>query len=148
MRRKKTTQPEVETDPRFPSGKWTGFWMQELYLGRQWMSLTLTFVNGQVRGEGCDCIGDFTMSGAYDLKTGLCRIVKTYRGAHSVEYEGRNEDDGMWIWGMWHIRRVDRGGFHLWPAGERDPTGRTLKEQKEQPSPRVRLAPLEPVGLS
>jgi hypothetical protein len=134
--KRRPAQPEkieVETDPRFPSGRWTGFWLQRHFLGRQWMSLNLMFCDGIVRGEGTDRVGDFTMAGTYDLKTGGCRLVKAYVGAHSLDYQGRNEGDGQWIWGVWQMRMFDRGGFHLWPAGEDDPTGKTLKEEKELP---------------
>ena len=146
-RRRRPPAEEVETDPRFPSGKWTGFWLQRHYTGRQWMSLRLTFQSGAVRGSGSDRIGDFAMAGTYDLKTGKCSIEKTYRGAHRVSYEGRNEGDGLWIWGLWTIPSLDRGGFHLWPAGEDDPTGRRLRAEREAPADRARpLVRLEPVG--
>jgi len=43
--------PTVETDPRFPSGPWVGFWIQS-GLGKQPMSLSLAFINGRVAGSG------------------------------------------------------------------------------------------------
>jgi hypothetical protein len=125
---------ELETDPRFPSGRWTGFWLQRFYVGRQYMSLNLTFAGGIVRGGGFDRVGEFTMAGSYDLRTGNCTLVKTYVGAHALTYEGRNEGDGQWIWGVWRMT-IDRGGFHIWPAGEDDPTGRKLREQSKLPAP-------------
>ena len=130
------SQPEVEveTDPRFPSGKWTGFWLQRIYLGRQYMSLNLTFAGGVVRGDGFDRIGEFTIAGTYDLRTGNCTLTKVYVGAHALAYEGRNEGDGQWIWGVWRML-IDRGGFHIWPEGEDDPTGRKLHEERELPAP-------------
>ena len=139
-----TSPKDVETDPRFPSGEWTGFWLQRAYAGRQWMRLFLTFKDGLIRGGGSDRVGDFDMRGTYDLATGNCSIAKSYHDAHLVEYEGRNEGDGQWIWGLWRIRPTDQGGFHLWPAGEDDPTMRRLKEQKdvELERPRVKLAPI------
>ena len=33
----------LETDPRFPSGPWTGFFLQKLLPGRHVMELRLTF---------------------------------------------------------------------------------------------------------
>jgi hypothetical protein len=143
--RTRKQRAQVETDPRFPSGKWVGFWLQQHFVGRQYMNLQLTFANGVVRGGGADRVGDFTMSGNYDLKNGDCSLVKCYDGAHSVVYEGRNEGDGLWIWGLWNIRNFDRGGFHLWPEGEDDPTGRKLKEVKDVPADEKRVR-LEPVG--
>ena len=125
----------METDPRFPSGKWTGFWLQRFFTGRQYMSLDLAFAGGVVRGEGVDRIGEFSIAGTYDLRTGSVRLTKAYAGAHSLAYEGRNENDGKWIWGLWRLRAADRGGFHLWPAGEADPTGPTLGAEKELPEP-------------
>ncbi|MFI5379424.1 MAG: hypothetical protein ACHRHE_09005, partial [Tepidisphaerales bacterium] len=73
MRKKdKDETPEaLETDERFPSGEWTGFWMQRsIYRGeRSWMELQLTFAGGNVRGEGRDRLGEFTILGRYDLKS-------------------------------------------------------------------------------
>ena len=37
-------QPAVETDPRFLSGPWTGFWLQTGW-GKQKMSLSLAFLH-------------------------------------------------------------------------------------------------------
>lgn len=141
--RRKTRQGPVETDPRFPSGRWTGFWIQRL-TGRGHMGLVLRFGEGIVQGEGSDLVGDFAMSGTYDLKTGKVSLLKTYHGAHSVRYEGQNEGDGLWIWGLWHIG-IDRGGFHIWPEGEEDPTRRRLRAEKQTPVEKrqVRLVPEE-----
>jgi hypothetical protein len=126
-----------ESDDRFPSGPWVGFWIQKPVLGRQWMqNLWLRFVDGKVTGGGSDCIGAFVFDGHYDLKTGNCDLVKTYLGAHKVLYQGRNENDGLWLWGTWNIRHNDRGGFHLWPKGELDPTQRRLKQSKPIPKKR------------
>ncbi|MFT3787455.1 MAG: hypothetical protein QM770_15020 [Tepidisphaeraceae bacterium] len=123
----------TETDPRFPTGKWTGFWLQKGMPGRQVMALDIRFVNGRVKGTGHDLIGDFDFSGSYDLTDGSVLVVKQYLGAHKVTYEGRNEGDGQWIWGLWTIGSRDRGGFHLWPASEDDPTQRSLRCAKSGP---------------
>jgi hypothetical protein len=139
-------QLEVETDPRFPSGKWTGFWLQRLMLGRQYMSLNLTFADNRLTGEGTDCVGDFVMDGQYNLANGQCTLFKSYIGAHGVLYEGRNEDDGLWIWGLWHIGNFDQGGFHIWPVGEDDPSGRKLHEQRDLPQKQSRKK-LVPAGI-
>jgi len=139
MSRTTPAKIELETDPRFPSGKWTGFWLQRFFIGRQYMSLNLTFTQGVVRGEGIDRIGEFTITGHYDLKTGKCTLTKAYVGAHSLTYEGRNENDAQWIWGIWHHLTLDRGGFHLWPHGEEDPTGRTLRAEQVLPAPKARM---------
>jgi hypothetical protein len=121
----------AETDERFPSGPWTGFWLQRSINGRQWMTgLWLKFANGKVEGGGSDWVGDFTFSGAYELEGGTCRLVKQYVGEHVVNYEGHNDGDGQWLWGVWTMT-FDRGGFHMWPAGEQDPTMRKLEAEKE-----------------
>lgn len=135
---------QLETDPRFPSGKWVGFWLQRIYAGRQHMSLLLTFAQGKVIGTGVDCVGDFALSGIYDLESGKVSILKSYDGAHQVEYDGQNDGDGLWIWGTWRIGAFDRGGFHLWPDGEEDPTQRRRRAQKSEPvkKPRGKLAPV------
>ncbi len=99
------------------------------------MSLALTFVEGRVTGSGSDMVGRFDFSGSYDLKTGRVVLTKQYEGAHRVAYEGANQNDGMWMWGVWSIRS-DRGGWHLWPQGEDDPTLRRLKVEKKLPKPR------------
>ena len=38
----KTPPLDVETDPRFPSGPWIGFFLQKLVPGRHQMELRLT----------------------------------------------------------------------------------------------------------
>ena len=124
-------KPAVETDPRFPSGPWIGFWIQQR-LGKQPMSLSLQFVEGRVAGSGRDIIGRFDFSGIYDLKSGRVIMTKQYEGRHRVQYDGANQGDGMWLWGVWNIRSA-RGGFHLWPEGEDDPTQRRLEAEKELP---------------
>lgn len=125
--------PANETDPRFPSGGWTGFWLQRHYTGRQYMRLHLAFAGGRLAGAGSDVIGDFAIAGTYDLKTGGCKFIKSYTGQHSVEYEGCNQNDGMWVWGLWRIRTLDSGGFHIWPVGEEDPTTKRLRSEADLP---------------
>jgi hypothetical protein len=135
--------PAVENDPRFLSGPWVGFWIQHR-LGKQRMSLSLAFVAGRVTGNGRDIVGRFAFDGTYDLKTGRVVMTKQYERAHRVDYDGTNQGDGMWLWGVWNIRTV-RGGFHLWPEGEDDPTQGRLKAEKELQKPR-RLKRGELVG--
>jgi hypothetical protein len=105
--------PAYETDPRFPSGAWTGFYLQKERPGRQWMELDLNFVNGQIRGEGRDPIGNFIVRGLYTLEDGKCHWSKRYVGRHDVAYQGFNEGKG--IWGTWEIPPYWKGGFHIWP---------------------------------
>jgi len=116
---------DAETDPRFPSGPWKGFFLDKRLSERRWMELDLVFKQGRVVGRGRDFVGKFVFSGAYDLKAGKCRFKKGYIGLHSVNYDGYNEGRG--VWGVWCIPSDDlKGGFHIWPKGMSDPSGSTL----------------------
>lgn len=125
----------LETDERFPSGPWVGFWLQKPLTGRQWMrDLWLEFVDGKIAGGGRDWVGPFHCRGSYDLKSGGVTIYKDYVDAHTVEYRGQNQNDGQWLWGVWHLPSIgERGGFHLWPKGAKDPTQHELKAEAEPP---------------
>jgi hypothetical protein len=114
-----------ETDPRFPSGPWIGFWVYQTK-DRNYMKCGLTFGGGEVMGAGVDVIGQFSMSGKYDLLTGRCVLTKQYEGAHCVHYYGAC-DDPFWLWGTWQLPSA-RGGFHIWPEGLADPLGMGLRE--------------------
>ncbi len=106
-------ETDLETDDRFPSGPWIGFYIQWGQRGRQ--DLNLTFREGVIGGVGRDAAGDFGVRGTYDVESGRCGLVKTYP-THRVEYDGNAEGNG--IWGTWRIRGVgydDTGGFHIWP---------------------------------
>jgi hypothetical protein len=126
-------RPSTETDPRFPSGPWTGFWLQRAMPGKHRMRLSLTFVDGRITGAGEDLVGKFSFSGSYDLKTGRCDMIKQYDGAHRLIYEGTNEGERMWLWGIWKMPH-DQGGFHLWPEGEEDPTEPRMKAEADLPA--------------
>jgi hypothetical protein len=127
---------DLETDPRFPSGPWTGFFLQKLIPGRHRMELHLTFRQGQIQGEGRDWVGQFILRGRYDLKDGKCYWTKRYLAKHDVFYQGFNEGKG--IWGTWEIPPMlgspaQRGGFHIWPEGMADPSQPQLTEQADPP---------------
>jgi hypothetical protein len=131
-------QGAVETDPRFPSGPWTGFFLQKLIPGRNLMELFLTFRQGNMTGEGRDLVGEFIIRGQYDLADGKCHFTKRYLSKHDVFYQGFNEGRG--IWGTWEIPgggafASQRGGFHIWPEGMLDPTQSHLTEEAELPVP-------------
>jgi hypothetical protein len=126
----------VETDPRFPSGPWTGFFLQRALPGRHKMELRLTFHDGVMEGEGRDWVGSFLIRGRYSIADGRCHWTKRYLGKHDVFYKGFNEGKG--IWGTWEIPPVtipgfQNGGFHIWPEGQPDPTGSHLTEAAEVP---------------
>lgn len=125
-------EPPVETDDRFPTGPWTGFFLQRLRPGRNWMELILTFRQGLIRGEGRDFVGEFLIRGRYNTEDGKCWWSKRYLGKHDVSYQGFNEGKG--IWGLWTMDEPpDRGGFHIWPVGLGDPTQRKLAAEAEVP---------------
>jgi len=133
-----TTNPlSLETDPRFPSGNWTGFFLQPAIPGRHLMELQLTFSHGSLTGTGRDWVGQFLIRGRYELEGGTCYWTKKYLGKHDVFYKGFNEGKG--IWGTWEIPPeqnlgvVARGGFHIWPEGMPDPTQPRLVEQADLP---------------
>jgi hypothetical protein len=140
----------LETDPRFPSGKWTGFFLQAQIPGRHAMELHLTFRHGQIQGEGRDWVGKFIIAGRYDLSEGKCHWTKRYLGRHDVFYGGFNEGKG--IWGMWEIPPEQndgqrwRGGFHIWPEGMPNPSGSTLEEEADLPIHLDEATELEPIG--
>lgn len=124
----------VETDPRFPSGRWLGFWLDARLPGRHQMELDLTFRDGVLTGDGRDIVGEFLFNGQYELEEGHCNWIKQYVGQHSVGYRGFNEGKG--IWGTWEIRFQSlhvTGGFHIWPEGMADPTQTDLKEEADAP---------------
>jgi hypothetical protein len=72
--------PAVETDPRFPSGEWKGFWLQRGLSGRQWMTLALEFRAGHLAGEGRDSVGEFFLRGDYSLDTGIAPLPRRTPG--------------------------------------------------------------------
>jgi hypothetical protein len=128
---------DQETDPRFPSGPWTGFFLQPQIPGRHQMELRLTFHKGNVTGQGRDWVGEFLIRGRYSIADGKCHWTKRYLGKHDVFYEGYNEGKG--IWGLWNIAPEHnmgvglRGGFHIWPDGMADPTQPELYEEADLP---------------
>jgi hypothetical protein len=123
---------DAETDPRFPSGEWKGFFLDKRLSERRWMELDLVFRQGRVAGRGRDFVGRFVFSGAYDLKLGKCRFKKSYIGLHSVNYDGYNEGRG--VWGVWTIPTDNlQGGFHIWPRQMPDPSGSNLDTYTDVP---------------
>jgi hypothetical protein len=142
---------DLETDPRFPSGPWTGFFLQKAVPGRHRMELGLTFRNGELTGEGRDWVGQFIVRGRYSTADGKCHWTKRYLSKHDVFYQGFNEGKG--IWGVWEIPteanpEFQRGGFHIWPEGMPDPTGSRLTEEADLPLVIVEepAQDVEPVG--
>jgi len=140
--------PNVETDERFPSGPWTGFFIQpNVFQGRCYMTLHLSFAEEKIQGGGIDIVGQFSMKGRYDLESGECWMTKIYKVGHDVFYRGYNEE-GKGIWGLWELGEGiwrASGGYHIWPKGWKDPTGSTLYAKCEEP--REETVSLEELGL-
>ncbi len=129
---------QLETDPRFPSGPWVGFFTQPILPGKHTMELKLTFSQGSMTGEGRDWVGRFSIRGQYNLDDGKCYWTKKYLGGHDVFYKGYNEGKG--IWGKWempvsstHGGGTWTGGFYIWPEGMPDPTQHHLTEEADIP---------------
>ena len=145
----------MESDPRFPSGRWTGFFVQPWIPGRHTMRLDLTFEQGRMEAQGNDWVGPFTFSGSYDPVDGKCTWTKKYLGKHQVSYAGVNEGKG--IWGVWEIRQLwgwyhDRGVFHIWPEGmtpaaDADLTERALLDEVGRMPPLSVLVTMVATGL-
>ena len=121
----------AETDPRFPSGKWAGYFLQRTHPGRSMMELELTFRNGSLTGAGRDWVGRFIVRGRYSTDDGNCYWTKRYLGQHDVFYQGYNEGKG--IWGRWEIGASDHGGFHIWPEGLHAAAGADLHAEADVP---------------
>ena len=132
MTRQPSQEPLVEQDSRFPSGPLKGFFLQRNIPGRHWMELHLTFREGSIRGEGRDWVGQFLITGRYQVNDGKCWWTKRYIGKHDVAYQGYNEGKG--IWGTWQIPPTWRGGFHIWPLAMGDPDTDRLVEGLEEPA--------------
>jgi hypothetical protein len=128
---------QLETDPRFTSGRWVGFFLDKRLPGKHQMELMLTFTKGTMTGVGRDKVGEFTVRGQYQTDDGKCRWHKRYLARHDVFYQGYAEEKG--IWGTWElcpkeIYGLVTGGFYIWPEGMGDPTVLTLHEKADVPA--------------
>jgi hypothetical protein len=125
MARPKAPATPPESDPRFPSGDWSGFYLQGKSPFQKRMELVLAFTANQIKGTGKDYMGKFRIKGTYDLEDGRCEWTLSYYSLGSVHYKGFNEGKG--IWGVWNMANMWRGGFLIWPAGMPDPTGGRMR---------------------
>ncbi|MFM7130344.1 MAG: hypothetical protein ACKO0V_13415 [bacterium] len=129
-------KPGFESDSRFPTGAWDGFFlMKQTGMKRHMMELILRFVNGQMNGMGRDYVGRFLVRGEYSVKTGKCSWKKSYIKKHDVIYEGYNEGRG--IFGKWEINEVlfvSTGGFLIWPKAMGDPTNHRRRAEADLPA--------------
>lgn len=123
--------PAAESDDRFPSGRWQGYFLQRsLGETKRRMELDLTFREGRITGDGRDGVGPFTIKGRYDVADGTCFWTKRYP-AHDVFYKGYAEGKG--IWGTWEIELNDRDGFRIWPKGSGE--GEEQSDRREETPP-------------
>lgn len=125
----------AESDSRFPSGEWVGFWVQRSLYGndRKRVEFTLRFANGEVTGQGRDFIDQCVIRGRYDVKSGEVTFQKRHVNLrYDVFYRGFAEQVKKGIWGVWELPS-DRDGFHIWPKGIADPTVDRLEEEADVP---------------
>lgn len=122
-----STRETFETDDRFPSGPWKGFFMQRsIGDAKCQMEMHLSFIKGRVIGTGRDGIGAFSIVGHYDVESGKVGWTKKY-ARHDVFYQGFAEANS--IWGTWDIPSFDRDGFRIWPKGIADAMERAEREE-------------------
>ena len=96
-----------------PTGQWNGFYIESHQEQRGWMHQYLEFDDGELKGEGTDYVGPWTLQGKYDLSELKCVWIKSYVGKHDVTYRGTISKTG--ITGIWDIRESLTGSFHIWP---------------------------------
>ena len=84
-----------EIDDRFPSGEWTGFYLQPDSNERNGMNCHLQFVADAISGGGDDPVGQYTIRGAYNTRTAECSWLKQYLGQHAVTYVGEARAGGI-----------------------------------------------------
>jgi hypothetical protein len=116
-----TAEEQREFDDRFPTGEWTGFYLQPDSRQRHMMDLVLQFAQDRISGVGDDSIGKFAISGRYDTTTAECSWTKQYLGQHSVQYAGLARHGG--IIGEWRISGLPAfwtGPFVIWPRASGD----------------------------
>lgn len=125
--------PHDDSTP--PSGEWIGFYQ---YFGSNHATeLVAEFAGGVVTGSGADAVGTFTIRGTYDTSTGEVVWVKSYDGAHDVNYRGFHE--GGSIWGVWSIGRHLRDGFRIWPRGQAPAAAKQVSAARPVPAGAVRV---------
>ena len=126
----KPDKSDLETDNRFPSGRWKGYFLQpHANAGRCWMQLYIEFFDGRLHGQGSDIVGAFVIKGEYALDTGGVRFQKHYP-QYFVYYDGKHS--GKAIAGIWHLPDgQDR--FVIWHESVDDPTIDSLEAEAEVP---------------
>ena len=83
-----------------PSIRCEGWWEQVGYGRQPMLELTIALEDGNLRGQGRDIIGPFTLTG--QIVREHVAILKRYIGQHSVEYYGTYDGEGT-LAGQWEI---------------------------------------------
>ena len=134
---------KIGQHPLFPSWPWEGFYVYQMVGGgrKHKMDFQLDFMGGQVRGSGSDDIGGFGWSGSYNTERLCCEITKQYFSSHSVWYQGKVDENG--IWGIWLIPPFARGGFHIWPKGldSEEEAAEAVPENMKLMVPEIEVSP-------
>src|SRR5207248_3320896 len=110
----------------FPTGAWRGYWEAAGWGRREMRELVLRFADGEVNGEGVDCVGRFTFRGRYE-PSGTVTLVKQYLGRHQVFYHGPHDGEGT-IFGRWTIPPHWSGPFALAPVAAPPPADTPIVE--------------------
>lgn len=102
------------------SGQWAGFWIQSARKGE--MDILMRVDHGNLKGEGKDRTGQFTIRGTYD-RSGFIEMTKQYRwtdvvergAASMVHYQG--QWNGDFVAGHWwqDANASNCGAFEIWP---------------------------------
>lgn len=138
-----TVPAELIMSNTIPSGNWSGFYLEAHRPRKGWMHLHLLFENGQMKGEGTDYVGPWTLEGNYHAHDTVnqgavhCRWIKTYVGRHRVIYEGNYGQEG--IVGQWRIPNTNTGNFQIWPETFGELNEKFLKEELENQLPPAQL---------
>jgi hypothetical protein len=104
---------KLDVKKLLPTGQWNGFYIESHKSQRGWMHQYLEFADDKMTGEGTDYVGPWTLTGVLDLVGQRAKWVKHYVGKHDVNYSGKISGKG--IVGVWDIRGVNEGPFHIWP---------------------------------
>lgn len=81
-------------------------WWEQVFYGRQPMEdLALSLDGRRLEGSGSDVVGRFSLAG-FVAADGRVSIEKSYRGRHTVLYEGQFDGEGR-MWGVWALPGYD-----------------------------------------
>ena len=124
-----------------PTGQWNGFYIESHQEQRGWMHQYLEFDDGELKGEGTDYVGPWTLQGKYDLSELKCVWIKSYVGKHDVTYRGMISKTG--ITGIWDIRELNTGSFHIWPQHLTEFDSLYMQEDLEKTPLRQQQPPID-----